>query len=89
MKEAMPSVTRVTYLLSNSRRDGVDGGESYREAARRRGIVLTETFLAQVDEVQLRRSFAETTEQQTNAALLDGSGSFLAFRGLLARRPTS
>ena len=85
MKEAIPSVAKVTYLLSNTRPDGIDGGESYREAARRLGIVLTETFLAQVDEAQLRRSFAEMTEQRTNAVLLDGSGSFLAFRGLLAK----
>ena len=82
MKEAMPSVAKVAYLLSNSRPDGVDG-DSYREAARRLGIVLTESFLSQVDEAQLRRSFAEMAEQRTDAILLDGSGSFLAFRALL------
>jgi putative ABC transport system substrate-binding protein len=85
MKEAMPSLAKVTYLLSNSRPDGIDGGESYHEAARRLGFVLTEIFLAQVDEAELRRSFAEMAEQRTNAVLLDGSGSFLAFRGFLAR----
>ena len=83
MKEAMPSATKVAYLLSNSRPDNVDGGESYHEAARRLGVVLTESFLSQVDEAQLRRSFAEMAEQQTDAMLLDGSGSFLAFRALL------
>jgi putative ABC transport system substrate-binding protein len=82
MKEAMPSVAKVAYLLSNSRPDGVNG-ESYHEAARRLGIVLTESFLSQVDEAQLRRSFAEMAEQRTDAILLDGSGSFLAFRALL------
>jgi putative ABC transport system substrate-binding protein len=85
MKEAMPLVAKVTYLLSNSRPDGTDGGESYREGARRLGIVLTERFLPQVDEAQLRQSFAMMAEQRTDAALLDGSGSFLAFRGLLAQ----
>ena len=83
MKEAMPSVAKVAYLLSNSRPDNVDGGESYHEAARRLGVVLTESFLSQVDEAQLRRSFAEMAKQQTDAMLLDGSGSFLAFRALL------
>ena len=83
MKEAMPSAAKVAYLLSNSRPDNVDGGESYHEAARRLGVVLTESFLSQVDEAQLRRSFAEMAEQQTDAMLLDGSGSFLAFRALL------
>jgi putative ABC transport system substrate-binding protein len=82
MKEAMPSVAKVAYLLSNSRPDGV-AGESYHEAAQRLGIVLTESFLSQVDEAQLRRSFAEMAEQRTDAILLDGSGSFLAFRALL------
>jgi putative tryptophan/tyrosine transport system substrate-binding protein len=82
LKEAIPSAARVAYLLSNSRPDGVDG-DSYHEAARRLGIVLTESFLSQVDEAQLRRSFAEMAEQRTDAMLLDGSGSFLAFRALL------
>jgi len=83
MKEAMPSAAKVAYLLSNTRPDGV-GGESYHEAARRLGIVLTERFVSQVDEAQLRRSFAELAEQRTDAILLDGSGSFLAFRALIA-----
>jgi putative ABC transport system substrate-binding protein len=84
IKEAIPSAAKVHYLLSNNRPDPADGGESYREAARRLGIVLTERFLSQVDEAQLRRSFAEIAEQRTDAILLDGSGSFLAFRALLA-----
>jgi putative tryptophan/tyrosine transport system substrate-binding protein len=82
MKEALPTAVKVAYLLSNTRPDGVNG-ESYHEAARRLGIVLTESFLAQVDEAQLRRSFVEMAEQRTDAILLDGSGSFLAVRTLL------
>jgi putative tryptophan/tyrosine transport system substrate-binding protein len=82
MKEAMPSVAKVAYLLSNSRPDGVNG-ESYHKAARRLGIVLTESLLSPVDEAQLRRSFAEMADQRTDAILVDGSGSFLAFRALL------
>jgi putative ABC transport system substrate-binding protein len=82
MKEAIPSVAKVAYLLSNSRPDGVIG-ESYHEAAQRLGIELRESFLPQVDEGQLRRSFAEMAEQRMDAILLDGSGSFLAFRALL------
>lgn len=82
MKEAVPSVTKVNYLLSNSRRDRALS-ESYYEAARRLEIVLTESFLSPVDEAQLRRGFAEMAEQRTDAILVDGSGSFLAFRALL------
>ena len=38
MKEAMPSVTKVVYLLANIRPDGISG-ESYRAAARQAGVV--------------------------------------------------
>jgi putative tryptophan/tyrosine transport system substrate-binding protein len=82
MKEALPSVAKVTWLLANSRPKVIDS-ESYHAATRQLGLVLTESFLSQVDEAQLRRSFAEMAEQRTDAVLLDGSGSFLAFRALL------
>jgi putative tryptophan/tyrosine transport system substrate-binding protein len=82
MKEAMPSVAKVVFLLSNSRPDGLDSN-SFREAPRRLGMVMTERFLSQVDEAQLRGSFAEMAEQGTDAILLDGSGSFVAFRSLI------
>ena len=82
MKEAIPSVVKVVYLASNNRPDGFNG-EAYRAAARQLGLVLTETFLAQVDEAQLRRSFAEMAEQGTEAILIEDSGSFLALRALL------
>jgi putative tryptophan/tyrosine transport system substrate-binding protein len=82
MKEAMPSAVNVAYLLSGSRPDGV-GDESYHEAARRLGVVLTERLVSQADEAQLRQSFAEMAEQRIDAVLLDGSGSFVALRALL------
>ena len=83
MKEAIPSAAKVTYLLSNSRPGSGDSFSYRREAAAQLGIVLTESFLSQVDAAQLRRSFAEMTEQRIEAMLLDGSGSFLAFRAVL------
>jgi putative ABC transport system substrate-binding protein len=82
IKEAMPSAVNVAYLLSGSRPDGV-GDESYHAAARQLGIGLTDRFLSQADEAQLRRSFAEMTEQRTDAVLVDSSGSLLASRALL------
>jgi putative ABC transport system substrate-binding protein len=82
MKEAMPSVTKVVHLLSNSRPDGLDS-DSYHVAVQRLGIVLTERYHSQLDEAQLRRSFAEMAEQRTDAILIDGSGSLLAFRALI------
>ena len=77
IKEAIPSAAKITYLFAGHRPDGVDA------VARRLGVVVTESFLPQVDETQLRRSFAEMAAQRTDAILLDGSGSFLAFRVLL------
>ena len=77
IKEAMPSAAKVTYLFAGHHPEGVDG------VARRLGVVVTESFLPQVDEAQLRRSFAQMAEQRTDAILIDGSGSFLAFRALL------
>jgi ABC-type uncharacterized transport system substrate-binding protein len=82
MKQAMPSVAKVTYLLANSRPKAIDS-EAYHAATRQLGLALTESFLSQLDEAQLRRSFAEMAEQRMDAMLLDGSGSFLAFRALL------
>jgi putative ABC transport system substrate-binding protein len=82
MKEAMPTVTKVVYLLANLRPDGING-EAYRAAAQQLGLVLTETFLSQVDEAQLRRTFAEMAERRTEAILLSDSGSFLASRALI------
>jgi putative tryptophan/tyrosine transport system substrate-binding protein len=80
LKETIPSATRVSYLLSNGR---PEYKASYQEAVRRLDIVLTERFVSQVNDEQLRRCFAEMAEQRTDAMLLDGSGSFLAFRALL------
>jgi putative tryptophan/tyrosine transport system substrate-binding protein len=37
-----------------------------------------------VNEVQLRRTFAEIAEQQFDAVIVDEGGSFLAHRGLMA-----
>ena len=77
MKEALPSAAKVTYLFAGHHPDGIDA------VARRLGMVVTESFLPQVDEGQLRRSFAHMAEQRTDAVLIDGSGSILAFRALL------
>ena len=82
MKEAIPSAAKVSYLLANSRPIGLDS-ETYKAATRQLGLVVTEILLSQVDEAELRRKFAEITEPRTDALLLDGSGSFLAFRALL------
>ena len=57
---------------------------AYEEAARKLGIELTSRELSEVNEVQLRRSFAEIAEQQFDAVIVDEGGSFLSQRGLMA-----
>jgi putative ABC transport system substrate-binding protein len=47
------------------------------------GIALTENFLAEVNDAQLRRAFAEMAQQRLDAAIVDEGGSFLAHRALI------
>jgi putative ABC transport system substrate-binding protein len=53
-------------------------------AHRALGAIAGQKSRKQCIDAQLRRSFAEMAEAHTDAILLDGSGSFLAFRALLA-----
>ena len=80
IKEAMPKVTKVAALFSGA----LSGMSEYQEAAKKLGIELTSRELAEVDEAQLRRTFAEIAEQQFDAVIVDEGGSFLAKRGLMA-----
>ncbi len=82
LKEAMPKASKVAYLLSGGW--SVDTGSTYREAGQRLGLAVTESFLSEVNDGQLRRTFAEMAQQQFDAALLDEGGSFLALRALIA-----
>jgi putative ABC transport system substrate-binding protein len=56
---------------------------AFREAGQHLGIALIVNFLPYVGEAQIRRSFADLTQQQVDAAIIDESGSFLAHRALL------
>ena len=82
LKEAMPSAIKVAYLLSNS--GTWDSSTGLPDAARQLGIALTGNFLAEVNEVQLRRTFAAMSEQKLDAAIVDEGGTFLAQRVLIA-----
>ena len=80
IQEAMPKVAKVAALFSVA----LSGRSEHQEAARKLGIELTSRELAEVNEVQIRRTFAEIAEQQFDAVIVDESGSFLAHRGLMA-----
>jgi putative ABC transport system substrate-binding protein len=80
IKEAMPKVTKVAALFSGP----LSGKSVYQEAATKLGIELTSREVTEVNEVQLRRTFAQIAEQQFDAVIVDEGGSFLAQRGLMA-----
>lgn len=82
LNEAMPKATKATFLLSNLLDERA--GSSYREAAQQMGIELALNFLAEINDAELRRTFAEMAQQKLDAALVDDGGSFLAHRALIA-----
>jgi putative ABC transport system substrate-binding protein len=84
LKEAMPSAAKVAYLMSSSR-SAWDGGMglSFREAGQHLGIALIGNFQPEVNDAQIRRTFAEMAQQKMDAAIVDEGGSFLAHRALI------
>jgi putative ABC transport system substrate-binding protein len=80
LKEALPRATKVAYLLPNT---DDRTALAYREAGQPLGIALTTMILPEVNDAQLRRSFAEMAQRQFDAALVDENGSFLALRALI------
>ncbi len=58
-------------------------GLSLREAGRRLDIAVTWNFLPEVNDAQLRSTFAEMAPQQIDAAIVDEGGNFLAQRALI------
>ena len=84
LKEAMPSAAKVAYLMSNSLSAWDSGmGLSFREAGQHLGIALIGNFQPEINDAQIRRTFAEMAQQQLDAALVDEGGSFLAHRALI------
>jgi putative ABC transport system substrate-binding protein len=80
IKEAIPKTTKVAALFSGA----LSGMPEYREAARQLGIELISKQLDEVNDAQLRRTFAEIADQQFDAVVIDEGGSFLAQRTLIA-----
>ncbi len=83
LKEAIPSIAKVAYLVSLRGAPDSTPGLSLREAGQRLGIALTWNFLPEVNDAQLRRTFAETAQQQFDAAMVGEGGSFFAHRALV------
>ena len=81
LKQAMPSLTKVAYLVSGAWDNS--SGSANRESGQQLGIALTDKLLLEVSDVQLRRAFAEMAQQQFDAVIVDEGGSFLAQRALI------
>ena len=65
IQEAMPKVAKVAALFWVAE----SGRSEHQEAARKLGIELTSRELAEVNEVQIRRTFAEIAERQFDAVI--------------------
>ncbi len=81
LKEAMPSIAKVASLQSGVWND--TSAALFRETGQRLGITLIVNLLPYVGEAQIRRTFADLTQQQVDAAIVDEGGSFLALCALV------
>jgi putative tryptophan/tyrosine transport system substrate-binding protein len=82
LKEAIPSAAKVAYLASREAWEG-GPGEALREAGQRLGIAIVGISPPEVNDAQLRGSFADMAQQQIDAAVVGGEGNFLAQRALI------
>ncbi len=78
LKQMKPSATKIAYLLSQAWTRG--SGPSFQELAKPLEVTLIEKLLPEIDEANLNRAFAEMTEQNFDAAMVDEGGSYLARR---------
>jgi len=84
LKEAKPSSAKVVYLASSRVMLDTFLGLSLQKAGQNLGIALTWNYLPDVNDKELRRTFAEMASQQFDAAMVDASGTFLAQRAIIA-----
>ena len=84
LKEAKPSTAKVVYLAASRALLGTSLGLSLQKAGQGMGITLAWNYLPDVNDTELRRTFAEITSQQFDAAMVDASGSLLAQRASIA-----
>ena len=71
LREAVPAAAKVTYLVGT------------RAELQRSNIAATNRLLEEVNDEQLRRTFAELAQDGTKAVVMSDSGSFLASRALI------
>ena len=81
LKEAMPLAAKVVSLQSGAGDNSMR--LALREAGQHLGIALIAKVVSEVNDAQIRGAFAEIAQQRFDAAIVDGGGSFLAYRVLI------
>ena len=81
LKEAMPLAANVVSLQSGAGDNSMR--LALREAGQHLGIALIAKVVSEVNDAQIRGAFAEIAQQRFDAAIVDGSGSLLAYRALI------
>ena len=71
LREAVPTAAKVAYLAGT------------RAEAQRSSIAAKTRLLGEVNETELRRTFAELVQDRTDAVVMSDAGSFLASRALI------
>jgi putative ABC transport system substrate-binding protein len=83
LKETIPSLTKVGYLVSARAAWEDDAGSSARQAGSRLGVAVSGIYPGQFNETQIRRTFDAMTQEQFEAVVIDEGGGFLAQRVLI------
>jgi putative ABC transport system substrate-binding protein len=83
LRETIPSLTKVAYLVSARAAWEDDTGLSARQAGSRLGVAVSGIFPAEFNETQIRRAFDTMTQERFEAVLIDEGGGFLAQRVLI------
>ena len=83
LKEAIPSLTKVGYLVSARAAWEDEAGSSTRQAGSRLGVAVSGISPAEFNETQIRRTFDAMAQEQFEAVVIDEGGGFLAQRVLI------
>jgi putative ABC transport system substrate-binding protein len=82
LKETMPTAVKVGFVSSRTL-VSEKLSATLSETGQRLGIMLSDEYLAPVNEEKLRIAFASMDSRKVSAAIVSGDGSFLANRDLI------
>jgi putative tryptophan/tyrosine transport system substrate-binding protein len=82
LKEAVPSASKVVFLVMRPTWEGGEG-QALREAARRLNISVIGTRLQEVTAPELQRVFSEIPQERPDAIMVHGRGDIAAYFQLI------